>query len=334
MLIAEAAYPELLAQYKNRLLPQTDPVYQQCAKVALDIISVVGVDLREWDLHVIDDESTMNAFVISSGKIFVFTGILKICETPDALAAILSHELAHVLSRHIGEQIGVSHVFQLIQELLHSILYTLTLNLPMIADVTGRTLDATSPFLTVQPYSRMCESEADVVGLFLMSIAGYNPEAAVGLWRRFGEMEGADEMPEILSDHPSHERRAEELQEHLASALAIYRARGMIAAEFKKEAEARRKYPEGLPSNTEGVLTTTENGMAGRISMEDIDRSLYKVLADNLKDKQLWFAGGDGSMGTARERVKAVTDRKEGAFFGAFDPTYYKNRVLSFYIKR
>ncbi|KAI8834320.1 peptidase family M48-domain-containing protein [Chytridium lagenaria] len=228
--VANENYATLLKEFGPKLLPVEHPDYQLTAKIALDIISVVGPELRDWDLHVVDDDSVVNAFVIASGKIFVFTGIIRMCRSPDALAAIMAHEVSHVLSRHIGEKMGIAHVFQLFTDLFHSILYTYTLNLPMIADITGRTVDVISPYFTDQPYSRMCESEADLIGLFMMSLAGYNPREAVKFWQVLAdaERENEDAVPEFMSDHPSHERRAEELSEHMEMALEIYNARARL----------------------------------------------------------------------------------------------------------
>ncbi|KAJ3206525.1 hypothetical protein HDU67_008106 [Dinochytrium kinnereticum] len=228
--VAHENYPALLKQFGPQLVPVEHPDYQLTAKVALDIISVVGPELRDWDLHVVEDDSVVNAFVIASGKIFVFTGLIRMCRSPDALAAVMAHEFAHVLSRHIGEQMGVAYLFQLGKDLLHSFLYTFTLNLPVLSDISGRTVDVMAPYLTDQPYSRMCESEADLIGLYLMALAGYNPREAVKFWETLAviDRESEESSPELLSDHPSHERRAEDLKEHLEAALEIYTARDRL----------------------------------------------------------------------------------------------------------
>ncbi|KAJ3112901.1 hypothetical protein HDU96_004027 [Phlyctochytrium bullatum] len=236
VMLANEAYENLLKEHGTRFLPLDHPVYQSVARVAMDIVSVIGPELREWDLHVVDDETNVNAFVISSGKIFVFTGIINMCPSSDALAAVLAHEFAHVLSRHMGEKLGVDYLFQLFRDLIHSILYTWSVNLPMLSDISGWTLDVMAPLLTDKPYSRMCETEADLVGLYLMAMAGYNPKAAVQLWTSFAEAEKAAESNdenavgggaifEFASTHPSHERRADNLRQHLDGAMEIYEGR-------------------------------------------------------------------------------------------------------------
>ncbi|KAJ3100659.1 hypothetical protein HDU97_002002 [Phlyctochytrium planicorne] len=205
--------------------------------------------MREWDLHVVNDDSTVNAFVIASGKIFVFTGILKACQSTDALAGILAHEFSHVLSRHIGEQIGVGYLFKMVGDVVHSVLYAFSVNLPLITDLTGGGVDIVGPLVSSQPYSRMCESEADLIGLFLMAKAGYNPIEIVRFWE---DMAAHDEETfEFLSDHPSHHSRADELRKFLPGAMAIYENTKTTAGDI-----ARTIKPHGIWEGVKKMLFT------------------------------------------------------------------------------
>ena len=61
---------------------------------------------EDWDVHVIDDPSNVNAFVTPGGKVFVFTGILPICQDENGLATVLSHEISHTLARHTAERVS------------------------------------------------------------------------------------------------------------------------------------------------------------------------------------------------------------------------------------
>ena len=79
--------------YQSKLLPNENPVTRRVAKVAKQLLdrnkSIEQVNEHEWSVSVIDDDNTMNAFVLPSGNIFVFTGLLKICENDDQLGIVL-----------------------------------------------------------------------------------------------------------------------------------------------------------------------------------------------------------------------------------------------------
>ncbi|KAJ3180174.1 hypothetical protein HDU85_004177 [Gaertneriomyces sp. JEL0708] len=238
--MAEQSYADLLKRYQLQLLPEHHPYYRDIQRVADSLLSIVG-PVRDWKLHVIDDDAVINAFVTPTGKIFVFTGLLQNSVAHDSVAAILAHELAHVLSRHGAEKLGFQYVARLFSDFVHSLLYTLTLNLPIIADLGGRTVDATKHLLSTKPYSRMCESEADSIGLYLMSMAGWNPHAAVEFWDemslRASSTENAQSATtcEFLSDHPAHTTRADDLRGHLPTALKIYHSRQQAVKQFSEE---------------------------------------------------------------------------------------------------
>ncbi len=58
-----------------------------------------GLSEMTWEVHVIDSPE-QNAFVVPGGKVFVFTGILPHCQNEDGIAAVLGHEIAHVVAHH------------------------------------------------------------------------------------------------------------------------------------------------------------------------------------------------------------------------------------------
>jgi predicted Zn-dependent protease len=73
------------------------------------------------------------------------------------------------------------------------------------------------------PYSRAQESEGDEIGLMLMAAAGFDPRAAVQLWRNMAEQTGG-QPPEFLSTHPSHQSRIERISRLLPKAEELYRS--------------------------------------------------------------------------------------------------------------
>lgn len=78
-------------------------------------------DLNEWEVYVVDDPKTQNAFVIPGGKIFVFTGILPVSGNDDGLATVMGHEIAHVVARHGAERMSQMKVLFGVSFLLESL---------------------------------------------------------------------------------------------------------------------------------------------------------------------------------------------------------------------
>jgi predicted Zn-dependent protease len=142
------------------------------------------------------------------GKIVFYTGILPIAENADGIAAIMGHEVAHALLDHGGQRMTLS----LAQQGLSLVALKTTENQPekkrkaiMTAYSIGSNVGA------VLPFSRKHETEADRIGLELMAIAGFNPEEAPKLWERMQAASGGKTQPEILSTHPSNQRRINDL---------------------------------------------------------------------------------------------------------------------------
>jgi predicted Zn-dependent protease len=174
----------------------------------------------DWEFHVLEDPR-VNAFCLPGGKVAVFSGLLPVAEDDDQLAVVLGHEIAHALAHHSNERIAREQYQELAVRAAGGILGQ------MDPDHTGtliRLLGGVSRMRGLA-YNRQQESEADHIGLFLMTFAGYNPEEAVRFWQRMAEI-GAQRgrPPEILSDHPSDVRRIADIRKWIPSAEAAKRA--------------------------------------------------------------------------------------------------------------
>jgi predicted Zn-dependent protease len=166
-----------------------------------------------WEYHLVRSNE-VNAWCMPGGKIVVYTGILPLTQDETGLAVVLGHEVAHALLNH-GQQRSSASVLQQAGAIGVGVL---TANrgqgaqeLAQAAYGTGSTVFGTLPF------SRSHESEADHIGLILMTIAGYNPEISVNFWERMAAL-GGSSTPQFLSTHPSDTTRISGLQRWIPEA--------------------------------------------------------------------------------------------------------------------
>lgn len=171
---------------------------------------------REWEVVVFEDEA-VNAFALPGGKIGVYTGLLEVAETQDQLAAVIGHEVAHVLAEHGNARMSAALATQ--AGLTAAQIYAASSGggQQQILGLLG--LGAQVGVLL--PYGRSQETEADLLGLDLMARAGFDPRQSVDLWRNMAEA-GGGQPPEFLSTHPSHETRMENLSGRMPRALKLY----------------------------------------------------------------------------------------------------------------
>jgi len=169
---------------------------------------------RTWEIVVFED-STANAFALPGGKIGVHTGLLKVASNQDQLATVIGHEVAHVLAEHANERVSTAYAAQGGVQLVEI--------LTGASSPTQRQLLALLGAGAQLPFSRAQEAEADLLGLDAMARAGFDPRESVNLWRNMAASGGA-KPPELLSTHPSDERRMAALAERVPSAMKLYEA--------------------------------------------------------------------------------------------------------------
>ena len=209
------AYQEIVGKQTLSTDTQANAMVQ---RVGSRIAAVSGVS-AQWEFRVIQDDKQANAFALPGGKVAVYTGILPITRDEAGLAAVVGHEIAHVLARHGGErlsqQMGVQTVTQLLAGMASSN--------PATVQLVSAALGAGAQVGVLLPYGRAQESEADHVGLILMAKAGYDPRAAAELWKRMAEAARGQRPPEFLSTHPSEATRIQQIEGWLPEALTYYR---------------------------------------------------------------------------------------------------------------
>ncbi|SCU85362.1 LAME_0D01068g1_1 [Lachancea meyersii CBS 8951] len=223
--IANYSYNSMLKQTKGSILPTNNPLTIKVSRIFSQIVEAAQKDPTidkqlleniQWQVHIVDDpKAPPNAFVLPGGKVFVFSSILKICKNDDGLATVLSHEFAHQLARHTAENLSKAPIYSL----MGAVLYTIT-----GADVFNRLI--LDSFLKM-PASRQMETEADHIGLMVMSRACFRPQEAVSLWNRMAEFEqrvrgNGSFAPEFLSTHPASNTRIANMQSWMPQAQELH----------------------------------------------------------------------------------------------------------------
>ena len=205
--LAGPGHPQLqrLAAISKRLIPQAAPWNERAR------------DWR-WEVNLIGS-AQINAFCMPGGKIAVFTGIIdKLQLTDDELAMVVGHEMAHALREHARARIGKSALTQGAARVGGAVLGAIFGIDPNITDLVAR---GTASLLTLK-FSRGDESEADLVGMELAARAGYDPRAAVSLWKKMGLQAGKNAPPEWFSTHPAGTSRIAELERNLPRVMPLY----------------------------------------------------------------------------------------------------------------
>ncbi len=173
--------------------------------------------VTRWDVEVFEDP-TANAFALPGGKIGVNTGLLDVARTPAQLAAVLGHEVGHVLARHSNERVTQTTVVESGMAIAQVLVGADTPAKQQLFGALGLGLQ----YGVLMPFSRTQESEADEIGIQLMARAGFDPRGAVLLWQNMSRASAGQAPPEFLSTHPSHATRIRRLQELVPKTKPIY----------------------------------------------------------------------------------------------------------------
>jgi predicted Zn-dependent protease len=199
------------AQMKQQL-PQAKAAgsqnFVQC--IAAAITREVAPE-QSWEVQVFESKD-VNAFALPGGKIGVYTGLLPVAQnSQDQVAAVIGHEVAHVLAGHSAARVSNELATQL--------------GLQVFSATTGynpELIGLGANLLLLMPFGRADETEADVLGLEYMARAGFDPRAAVSLWQNMARAGGGQAPPEFMSTHPSNETRIRDLNSRMGAVMPIY----------------------------------------------------------------------------------------------------------------
>jgi predicted Zn-dependent protease len=230
MQLGADAYREVIQDPKIKMSTdprEVEPVKRVAARVIEAAQKSKYADLAnqfQWEVSVIKEDQTLNAFALPGGKIAVYTGIFAVAKNEAGLAAVMGHELVHALARHGGERMSQNVIAQGALTVANVGLAVFGVD-PILGRGTMAALGAGAQVGVPLPFSRKHESEADYIGMLLAAQAGYDPREAVHVWERMAKL-SSGEQSEFLSTHPAHETRIEQLKEWMPEALPLCPAQG------------------------------------------------------------------------------------------------------------
>lgn len=202
------AAPEMIQEYggEEANTPQAVQVQQVGARL-LQKSEAANTDWQ-FQFHLLRDNQTVNAFALPGGQVFITEGLYQLLQTEGQLAGVLGHEMGHVLARHGAQQLAKS---QLTEGLIGAVAVAASnpndpngANAAQVAQVVGQLVNL--------KYSRQDESQADILGVRLMSEAGYDPRAMIQVQQILEQLSQEGRPPEFLSDHPDPANRIANIQ--------------------------------------------------------------------------------------------------------------------------
>jgi predicted Zn-dependent protease len=203
------AVPQMMKQYGG-LYPKQK--YQEFVdRVGFRLVQSSRAKDTPWqfEFHLLNDPKTINAFALPGGQIFITTGLYTLFSSEDQLAAVLSHEIAHVVARHSSQRIAKASLTKGIADAV------------MVAsgDARAGQISAIVGQMVSMKFSREDEIEADRLGVFFMTESGYDPRGMVQLMELLQSTGRGNRPPEFFSTHPSPENRIEKIQEAIRESL-------------------------------------------------------------------------------------------------------------------
>lgn len=214
----EQAYEEILK--KEKVITGT-PQAKMVEEIGRKIAAVANQPDFKWEFKTIESKEP-NAFCLPGGKVAVYTGIFQYAKNEAGLATVMGHEIGHAIARHGGQRMSQAIATNAIMAGVALVglgnMDTSKKNTIMALLGAGATVGV------ILPFSRANETEADEIGLNLMSKAGYDPRESVNFWDRFAQADKGGGPPAFLSTHPASKDRKVNLEKRLDKVMPLYEA--------------------------------------------------------------------------------------------------------------
>lgn len=208
--MADQAWADIARRYPA--VPDA-AVQARLARIGRPLVAASGLTGLDWRFTVLDSPE-LNAFVLPNGRVGFFRGLLALTKDDDEVAAILGHEIGHIIARHPAERMSQEVATQVGVSLAARVLAG---DAVQHVDEIGGALGMGATFGVLLPFSRNHELEADRIGVDLVKKAGGDPSAAVRFWTRMSARNDRGGKPlEMLSTHPADDRRLEALKAEVA----------------------------------------------------------------------------------------------------------------------
>lgn len=206
-------------QVRREYRVNTNPRYtNQVERVGRNVARAANQPDYEWVFTTIED-SSLNAFALPGGKVYVNTGMVDFAKSDAELATVIAHEIAHVIARHGAERMSRVMMAQIGGSALAG---ALNIQTPATRQAFDSAYGLATNVGVILPHSRSQELEADRIGLILMAKAGYNPSAALDFWSRMMSAKEGSGTPSFLSTHPTDETRLREIRSLIPEAMKYY----------------------------------------------------------------------------------------------------------------
>jgi predicted Zn-dependent protease len=154
-------------------------------------------DRFDWEVYLVDDDETLNAFAAPGGYMFFYTGLVQYLDEEDHFAGVMGHEMAHAAARHSSEQLTQRYGVATLIELA-------------LGDGTAAAVAQVAADVAALDFSRDDEAESDALSVQYLCETSYASDGTAGFFAKM-EAEGGTQIPEFLSSHPSHDSRVAEI---------------------------------------------------------------------------------------------------------------------------
>jgi predicted Zn-dependent protease len=222
------AAPQMIREFGGELRDaqvqrRIDGIGQRLLGAKDKVMAHRGIDDFDYPFrfHILQDDRTINAFALPGGPVFITQALLRQLPSDDAVAGVIGHEIGHVLAWHSNQRMAQSSLFQSIAGAV-----SVAADDPRIGQAAGQFV---GQFLQTK-YGREDESQSDAIGVQLMIVAGYRPEALMDVMEVLQQSMKGPRGPEILSTHPFPETRKKQIVRYIeffrADPLAEWDASG------------------------------------------------------------------------------------------------------------